>query len=232
MWFYTVETWRGGVPGRLIRRHRACGQQVGHGLNGGPAEAVLITVSAGGIPIYLIMPTTKGGDRVDELWSDDFEVLHWVVERFERNGHSVEVGEALRVFPEEHYDSVRDSLRRLSSHSHPVAVNGSKPGRNGRPAVAVGADVTERALRDAGERPDVAEPAPPGPGRATGTRSPRITPSRDIGRLGYGAAGDRNPHVALARPPGWRRTAVHRPGHTAEPALLDDLRRTVPVGLR
>jgi hypothetical protein len=65
------------------------------------------------------MPTTIGGDRVDELCSDDFEVLHWVVERFERNGHSVEVGEALRVFPEEHYDSVRDSLRRLSSHSHP-----------------------------------------------------------------------------------------------------------------
>lgn len=27
------------------------------------------------------------------------EVLHWVGERFERNGHSVEVGEALRVFP-------------------------------------------------------------------------------------------------------------------------------------
>jgi hypothetical protein len=100
MWFYAVETWRGGVPDRLIRRHRACGQQVGHGLNGGPAEGVLITVSSGGIPIYLIMPTTIGGDRVDELWSDDFEVLHWVVERFERNGHSVEVGEALRAsFP-------------------------------------------------------------------------------------------------------------------------------------
>ena len=94
---------------------------------------------------------------MDELWFDDFEVLHWVVERFERNGHSVEVGEALRVFPEEHYDSVRDSLRRLSSQSHPVAVNGSKPGRNGRPAAPVGADVTERALRDAGERPDMAE---------------------------------------------------------------------------
>ena len=38
--------------------------------------------------------TDLGCDRVDELWSDDFEVLHWVVERFERNGHSVEVGEA------------------------------------------------------------------------------------------------------------------------------------------
>jgi hypothetical protein len=105
------------------------------------------------------MRTTLGGDRVDELWSDDFEVLHWVVERFGRNGHSVEVGEALRVFPEEHYDSVRESLRRLSSHSHPVAVNGSVPGRGDRPAVPVPvvADVTARALHDVGEWPEKAE---------------------------------------------------------------------------
>lgn len=69
---------------------------------------------------------------MDELWSDDFEVLHWVVERFERTGHSVEVGEALRVFPEEHYDSVRKSLRRLSSHTYLGAVNGGGPGSGGQ----------------------------------------------------------------------------------------------------
>jgi hypothetical protein len=94
------------------------------------------------------------GDRVDELWSDDFEVLHWVVERFERNGHSVEVGEALRVFPEEHYDSVRESLRRLSSHTYLVAVNGSGPGLGGRPGTP---EVTGRALRGVGGWPDNAE---------------------------------------------------------------------------
>jgi len=93
---------------------------------------------------------------VDELWSDDFEVLHWVVERFERNGHSVEVGEALRVFPEEHYDSVRESLRRVSSHTYLVTVNGSgpKPGSGpepgGEPGRPVATDVTGRAMHGVG----------------------------------------------------------------------------------
>jgi hypothetical protein len=91
-----------------------------------------------------------GGGRVDEIWSDDFEVLHWVVERFGRKGHSVEVGEALRVFPEEQYDSVRESLRRLSSRSSPVAIDGNGQGRNGRSGVPVITDVTERALRGLG----------------------------------------------------------------------------------
>jgi hypothetical protein len=179
---------------------------------------------------------------VDELWSDDFEVLHWVVERFERNGHRVEVGEALRVFPEEHYDSVRESLRRLSSYSYPVAVNGSGTRRGGRPAVPVVADVTGHALRDVGECPDNAElladrmlavlvegavqepdpekrsklkaglegvggmtrdvlvsvlaatvarsTPPPGPGRATVTRSLRSAPSHDVGRAGVGQLPD------------------------------------------
>ncbi len=103
------------------------------------------------------MWTDFGGGRVDELWSDDFEVLHWVVERFERNGRSVEVGEALRVFPEEHYDSVRESLRRLSSHSSPVAANGSGPGGAGRPAASMTTDVTGRPLCGVGEWPDNAE---------------------------------------------------------------------------
>jgi len=31
--------------------------------------------------------------RVNESWSDDFEVLHWVIERFESSGHRIEVGE-------------------------------------------------------------------------------------------------------------------------------------------
>jgi hypothetical protein len=97
------------------------------------------------------------GDRVDELWSDDFEVLHWVVERFERNGHSVEVGEALRVFPEEHYDNVRESLRRLSSHTYLVAVNGSEPGLGGRPGTPVVTEVTGRALGGVVGWPDNAE---------------------------------------------------------------------------
>jgi hypothetical protein len=97
------------------------------------------------------------GDRVDELWSDDFEVLHWVVERFERNGHSVEVGEALRVFPEEHYDNVRESLRRLSSHTYLVAVNGSGPGLGGGPGTPVVTEVTGRALGGVVGWPDNAE---------------------------------------------------------------------------
>ncbi|PZS32817.1 MAG: hypothetical protein DLM61_06265, partial [Pseudonocardiales bacterium] len=84
---------------------------------------------------------------MDELWSDDFEVLHWVVERFERTGHSVEVGEALRVFPEEHYDSVRESLRRVSSHTYLVTVNGSGPKRGGGSQAPVATDVAGRALR-------------------------------------------------------------------------------------
>ncbi len=94
---------------------------------------------------------------MDELWSDEFEVLHWVVERFERNGRSVEAGEALRVFPEERYDSVRESLRRLSSHTYPVAVHSSGPRRAGRPAAPVAADVAGRALRGVGGWPDNAE---------------------------------------------------------------------------
>jgi hypothetical protein len=94
---------------------------------------------------------------VDELWSDDFEVLHWVVERFERNGHRVEVGEALRVFPEEEYDSVRESLRRLSSHTYLVAANGNGSGRGGRPGAPVASDVTVRAARGDGGWRDNAE---------------------------------------------------------------------------
>jgi hypothetical protein len=92
------------------------------------------------------------GGLVNDLWSDEFEVLHWVVERFERNGPSIEVGEVLRVFPEEQYDNVRNSLRRLSTHSYRVAVNGS--GQRRPSAVA---DVTERALSVVGSWPDNAE---------------------------------------------------------------------------
>src|SRR6185437_6964088 len=97
------------------------------------------------------------GGRVDELWSDEFEVLHWVVERFEHNGRSVEVGEALRVFPEEHYDNVRESLRRLSSHTYPVAVHSSGPGRAGRPAAPVAAGITGGAVHGVGRWPDNVE---------------------------------------------------------------------------
>lgn len=94
---------------------------------------------------------------MDELWSDDFEVLHWVIERFQRNGHSIEVGEALRIFPEEQYDSVCESLRRLSSHTYLVTVNGGGIGRTVGTEPPVVKDVTERALRVAGALPDNAE---------------------------------------------------------------------------
>src|ERR671916_509847 len=89
-----------------------------------------------------------GGDRVNELRSDDFEVLHWVIERFQRHGHSIEVGEALRVFPEEQYDSVRESLRRLSTHTYLVTVNGGGIGRSARTEPPVVKDVTERAVNE------------------------------------------------------------------------------------
>src|SRR5918997_3168796 len=98
-----------------------------------------------------------GGDRVNELRSDDFEVLHWVIERFPRHGHSIEVGEALRVFPEDQYDSVRELLRRLSTHTYLVTVNGGGIGRTARTEPPVVQDVTERALRVAGALPDNAE---------------------------------------------------------------------------
>lgn len=69
---------------------------------------------------------------MNELWSDDFEVLHWVAQRFQRTGHSIEVGEALRVFPEEQYDMAYESLRRLSSHTYVVTVDGGGLRRSAR----------------------------------------------------------------------------------------------------
>lgn len=94
---------------------------------------------------------------MNELWSDDFEVLHWVVERFERTGHSIEVGEALRVFPEEQYDSVRNSLLRLSSHSYVVTVDGAGASRAARTGAPVVNEVTDRTLRLVGALPDNVE---------------------------------------------------------------------------
>jgi hypothetical protein len=94
---------------------------------------------------------------VSELWSDDFEVLHWVIERFQRTGHSIEVGEALRVFPEEQYDSVRNSLVRLSSHSYMITVNGSGQGRAVPTGAPVMSDATGRTLRLVSGSPDNAE---------------------------------------------------------------------------
>ncbi|MGH3695297.1 MAG: hypothetical protein ACRDRX_15145 [Pseudonocardiaceae bacterium] len=93
---------------------------------------------------------------MNELWSDDFEVLHWFVERFERTGNSIEVGEALRVFPEEQYDSVRESLRRLSSHTYVVSISNSSGGPR-RGAWTAPSEATEHALRLSGAFPDNAE---------------------------------------------------------------------------
>lgn len=86
---------------------------------------------------------------MSEGWSDDFEILHWVIERFQRTGHSIEAGEALRVFPEEQYDSVRNSLVRLSSHSYMITANGGGHGRvlpTGSPVVSEGTDRTLRLV--------------------------------------------------------------------------------------
>jgi hypothetical protein len=94
---------------------------------------------------------------MNESWSEPFEVLHWVAERFERNRHSVEVGEALRVFPEEQYDSVRESLRRVSTHTYLLAVNGREPGTTGGSDSPMVKEVTGRALRIVGSWPDNAE---------------------------------------------------------------------------
>lgn len=88
---------------------------------------------------------------MNQLWSEDFEVLHWVVERFERTGHSIEVGEALRVFPEDEYDRVRESLHRLSDHSYVVTVNGNGLRHGARTASD---KVTEHALRLVDALPD------------------------------------------------------------------------------
>lgn len=97
------------------------------------------------------------GSRMGELWSDDFEVLHWIIERFESSGHCIEVGEVLRVFPEEQYDYVRDSLRRLSSHTYPVTVNGSSPSRGVLYGSPVPVDVTDQMLPLAGGPADHAD---------------------------------------------------------------------------
>lgn len=83
---------------------------------------------------------------MNEVWSDDFEVLHWVAERFERTGHSIEVGEAMRVFPEEQYDSARESLRRLSSHTYVVTVDGGGLRRSVRKELPVVDDVPGHEL--------------------------------------------------------------------------------------
>ena len=94
---------------------------------------------------------------MNELWADDFEVLHWVVERFERDGPSIEVGEALRVFPEEQYDSVRESLRRLSAHTYLVVISDGRPERSATKGLALGKHVAERAFHVASAWPDNAE---------------------------------------------------------------------------
>jgi hypothetical protein len=95
--------------------------------------------------------------RVNESWSDDFEVLHWVIERFESSGRRIEVGEALRVFPEEYYDSVRESLRRLSSNTYVVTGNGAELIRTAIEGQPVVNDATDRALRLVGTMPNEAE---------------------------------------------------------------------------
>jgi hypothetical protein len=91
---------------------------------------------------------------MNDVRSEDFEVLHWIAERFARTGHSVEVGEALRVFPEEQYDNVRELLRRLSSHSYVVTVNS---GGSRRGASTAAPEVTEHALRLVSASPHHAE---------------------------------------------------------------------------
>ncbi|MCA1671023.1 MAG: hypothetical protein LC799_02060, partial [Actinobacteria bacterium] len=95
--------------------------------------------------------------RVDELWSSDYEVLHWLVERFERSGQRIKEHEILATFPEDRHDDVRQSLRRLATHGY---INGARSGGGLGGHADVVHDVVgvhERALRAVGAWPDNAE---------------------------------------------------------------------------
>ncbi|HET9257065.1 MAG TPA: hypothetical protein VFO16_17960 [Pseudonocardiaceae bacterium] len=93
---------------------------------------------------------------MSELWSDDFEVMHWVIERFERTGPRIEVGEVLRVFPEEQYDRMMDSVRRMSGQSYVVSIDESGL-RHAIGAVSPVRGVTDPPLHMVGLMPEDAE---------------------------------------------------------------------------
>ncbi len=46
-----------------------------------------------------------------ELWSDDCEVLAWVIKRFESDGDPIMAGHVRNAFPDDSHDAVRQSLR-------------------------------------------------------------------------------------------------------------------------
>jgi hypothetical protein len=94
---------------------------------------------------------------MDELWSSDYEVLHWLVERFERSGQRIKEHEIFATFPEDRHDDVRQSLRRLATHGY---IDGARSGGGLGGHADVVHDVVgvhERALRAVGAWPDNAE---------------------------------------------------------------------------
>jgi hypothetical protein len=95
---------------------------------------------------------------VDELWSGDYEVLHWVVERFERDGQLIRLDDVLAAFPAERHDEVKQSLRRWTTHGYLDSVDrGRGLGSASSAAPLVITAVHERSLRAVGAWPDNAE---------------------------------------------------------------------------
>jgi len=93
---------------------------------------------------------------MDELWSTDYEVLHWVVERFERAGRPIQVDEVLSAFADQRV-AVQQSLRRLASHGFiDGAMTGGGLGAQPLDVLRI-TGVTERALRAVGAWPHNAE---------------------------------------------------------------------------
>jgi len=94
---------------------------------------------------------------MDELWSTDYEVLYWVVERFEHAGHPIQSDEVLAASAEDRRGAVQQSLRRLASHGYiEGAMTGGGLGARQLDVLRI-TGVTERALRAVGAWPDNAD---------------------------------------------------------------------------
>lgn len=94
---------------------------------------------------------------MDELWSDDQDVLTKVVELYESSGEDFEAGEVLEAFPGEQHHAVWQSLRRLSTHGYIETTNFGRSLGDRTARIHRVTGVTERALRAVGAWPDDAE---------------------------------------------------------------------------